>query len=287
MLAHLYKKHRARLDWSAPIYIQPKLDGIRAIYHNGQLQTRAQELWAPTRLPHIFTGLDGLFPDIVLDGELYHHGYPLGRINSGVAVKSLEPSKHTLDIQYHIFDCFFPSEPHLKFCERNIRLANLYNFAALNYDPHFRLVETKFAFDPVQADTLYNYFISQGYEGIMYRLDEPYGLETECGNQDNRWNRLLKRKGYLDDELPCQGIELGKGKYTTSVGALIFDAADLPSSPPNTPSLPFTVGTGLSDNERTYYTTHPPINKKFTIRYRTLSEYGIPLEPRLISIHND
>lgn len=106
----------------------------------------------------------------------------------------------------------------------------------------------------------------------MYRPNLPYGFEYDCTNKQNRWSRLLKRKDWLDDEFTCIDIETGTGKYSSSVGALVFES---------TTGLRFTAGSGLTDSERTAYLHSPPIGRTFRLRYETLSLNGIPLKPTI------
>lgn len=72
MLAHKYDD--SRVDWSKPVYIQPKLDGVRCLFtkHGAYSRTGKQFM----NLRHIEKDLKPLFdhqPNIILDGELYNH----------------------------------------------------------------------------------------------------------------------------------------------------------------------------------------------------------------------
>ena len=82
MLAHKFDK--SRVDWNEPVYMQPKLDGVRClIYLDRKTPFHAQHIVAKSRtdkefmnLDHIKKDLMRLFkdqPSIVLDGELYNH----------------------------------------------------------------------------------------------------------------------------------------------------------------------------------------------------------------------
>ena len=86
MLAHKFDD--SRVDWSKPVYIQPKLDGVRCIIKRvsdfpGQEYLASYSVKAYSRtgkefknVRHITNALKGFFlhnPDTVLDGELYNH----------------------------------------------------------------------------------------------------------------------------------------------------------------------------------------------------------------------
>ena len=86
MLAHKFDD--SRVDWSQPVYIQPKLDGVRCLIKRvsdfpGQENLASFSVKAYSRtgkefknVRHITNALKGFFlhkPDIVLDGELYNH----------------------------------------------------------------------------------------------------------------------------------------------------------------------------------------------------------------------
>ena len=72
MLAH--KFDNSRVDWSEPVYIQPKLDGVRCLFTKDGAYSRTGKKFMNVR--HIEMSLKSFFddnPDVVLDGELYNH----------------------------------------------------------------------------------------------------------------------------------------------------------------------------------------------------------------------
>ena len=86
MLAHKFDD--SRVDWSKPVYIQPKLDGVRCIIKRVSdfpdqeyLASYSVKAYSRTgkefkNVRHITNALKGFFfhnPDTVLDGELYNH----------------------------------------------------------------------------------------------------------------------------------------------------------------------------------------------------------------------
>ena len=72
MLAHKFSE--SRVDWSLPVYIQPKLDGVRCLFTKDGAYSRTGKQFK--NLAHIELALIPFFkqqPDVVLDGELYNH----------------------------------------------------------------------------------------------------------------------------------------------------------------------------------------------------------------------
>jgi len=106
----------------------------------------------------------------------------------------------------------------------------------------------------------------------MYKLDEPYGFVENCGNKENRWKRMLKRKDWLDEEFEILDIEEGTNSNEGRVGALVFKASN---------GQRFTAGSGLSSHQRDEFWSSPPIGRLCKIRYEMLSDDGIPLKPTI------
>ena len=72
MLAH--KFDIKRVDYSEPVYIQPKLDGVRCLFTKDGAFSRTGKQFM--NVAHIHAELIPFFqqqPDVVLDGELYNH----------------------------------------------------------------------------------------------------------------------------------------------------------------------------------------------------------------------
>lgn len=295
LLAHVYEPHRV----TYPCYIQPKLNGIRALYQNGAFQSRDELPFPKGLLDHIAEPLKKIIPPhVVLDGELYKHGWPLQRINGAVTPVRQKPTEDTLQVEYHVFDSVqFESS-------FRDRADYIWKF---NGEPGINLVNIDVAENEQGADSLYAKIVELGYEGIMYRLgDCPYTVPKQVGygpcsvvsallttggshskflsDKDNRCWHLLKRKDWQDDEFWCSGVVEGEGKLQGMLGALRCIPNKLPMF--GKISFPtFNVGSGLTDAERKHYWEHPPINQKIKIKYLVLSSDGIPLNPTILCIN--
>lgn len=280
MCAFKWQDHKHRL--TIPYFIQPKLNGVRALYHLGRMQSRGLsneegKVWNNNVIHHITSELDKFLPHSwLLDGELYLHGLSLQQINSAIAVKRIAPSTKTTSIQYHVFDIIDTSNLHLPFMERARLLQSLREKLVIHQARSIAVVPTTEVTSEGLDNTLYASYRSQGYEGIMYRdSNSPYGYSEECTNKENRWRYLLKRKGWEDGEFEIIAFELTTGEKGNQGFQLTAQA-------PNGKS--FNVGSGLSHAEQLHYSTHPPIGQLVKVRFEMLSDTGIPLKPTIEAI---
>lgn len=172
MLAKDYKKEFKKVIF--PCYVQPKLDGMRALKNNDLLISR-KGLSIET-LPHI-SGTK-FIDDILLDGELYEHG--LSFQENMKLIKKNRPE--SINVKYHIYDVILD----LPFSER---LKILNGIFAENI-----VVVPTFKIDSEKGLKEYHIrFIAEGYEGTIVRWgNEGYQM-------DKRSSSLLKYKDFLDE----------------------------------------------------------------------------------------
>lgn len=271
-LCKKYQDHYHKLTY--PLYIQPKLDGIRALYHNSiGFQSRSlgkdeAKVWTPGILSHLEAKMESLADEFIADGELYKHGMSLQQINGNASVNRVEKGPKTEQIEYHIFDVINVNKLDASFEERLEWLVAICCIRAFGDSP-IKFVPTLYARTELDGDQAYRRFKDEGYEGAIYRMaDAPYGLEQDCGNQENRWDHILKRKGYLDEEYIVIDVHEGEGKYHGTLGSLELEL-------PNGNS--FFVSSGLDDAERHELWTTPPIGKTARVCFESFSEDGKPL----------
>ena len=213
MLAKKFSEDEKHIVY--PCAVQPKLDGMRAFYHDGKL-------WSRTRKPielidHILEELKDLPKGITLDGELYNHDMAedFEQILSA-ARRSRNVSDQVKHIQYHVYDLV---DTNGAFGERSVKLASLLKHLSKNSP--IKIVETRVAEDRAGLMGHYDEFLEQGYEGAMARnLAAPYD------NTSTRSKHLQKIKTFKDDEFKCVGIEEGRGKLQGHVGAFICQIKD-------------------------------------------------------------
>lgn len=274
MLAHRFADHKNKLP--EKFYIQPKLNGVRAIYCNSIFQSRDEILWHSSVLAHLTTQLSHLVaPHIILDGELYKHGWSLQRINGAVSVNRLSPHANTKEIEYHVFDLIDTSRPELPFSERAELLDALMGRTLLHDTPNVKVVSTSRC-GLLIAEAQYKMYKATGYEGLMYRHpDAAYGMSHKCGNKENRWACLLKRKDWMDDEFEIVD-------FKTTTGAKGFRGFQLTCITKD--GAQFDVGSGLASGEVDEFEVNPPIGRQAKVRYEVLSDGGIPLKPTLEAV---
>jgi ATP-dependent DNA ligase len=269
MLAKNFRDHKSRFQY--PCFVQPKLNGIRALHHQQSFQSRDQHFWNPEVLSHLLHGRS--FPlDVVFDGELYVHGWSLQQINSAIAVNRIAPIERSPQVEYHIFDCILLNDRSAPFSERSRYLSWWYGDCV---NDKLKLVDTHWVGNEQEANALYSHFKHAEYEGMMYRKDEPYGLESLCGNKENRWDVLLKRKEFIDWEGEVVEIEESPVNPGT-VGSLVFHFDN---------GNEFKAGSGLKHEQKLRFFSDPPIGKRVRLQYLMLSDNGTPLNPYIECVY--
>lgn len=216
MLATSWNKRKDKISFDQPVFLQPKLDGIRCIANASGLFSRAGK--RITTCPHIEESLRPLFDeysDLVLDGELYNHDLreDFNKIIS--IVRKTKLTNEDLDlarnyIQYHVYD--LPSMSDKPFGKR---FNELYSLVDHQY---VQTVDTFEVYDPKDLDRMYAVCIEQGYEGGIIRLNEKY--------EQKRSNHLIKRKDFEDKEFEIVRIEEGSGNWAGMAKRVVFRLED-------------------------------------------------------------
>lgn len=258
-----------------PCYVQPKLNGVRALYQQGTFQSRDEKVWNEGVLKHVLDELRLMdMGNLVLDGEFYCHGMRLQDINGAIAVNRKEPCANTGKIEYHVFDVVNPYE---KFSNRWFEL--YHGIIAAEY-PHVKAVPTAYAHDWLEVERLFYLYTSLGYEGVMLRPDGFYEFGEHVGrngsNTTFRSKNLWKHKHWEDDEFVCIGITQGEGKADIGIGALVCQTKDGKAS--------FGVGTGFTDAERIQFAMYPPVGQLVKVRYLTLTADNKPFNPSFLAV---
>ena len=197
MLAKHYKDI-PNFDWNKTWYTSKKIDGVR-----GTIFLRNEKIVTSSRggknydVPATYILNDPcvktifeLYPDIILDGELYIHGKPLSYISGLCRLKELDP-KHD-ELKFYCYDIIDESKT---FIER------LEIIKSLPVDPlsKLKIVEHHPLSGKDNIMNKHNQAIQDGYEGLILR--DP--LKTyKCGSRD----RMFKVKEFTDDEFKILGI---------------------------------------------------------------------------------
>ena len=268
MLAHKYAPKKI----SYPCFVQPKLNGVRGIYlPQGQFQSRGGETWNRPVVQHALSSLTAL--KFFLDGEFYKHGMSLQNINSRIAVTRNAAHAESNLIQFCVFDVMLDVPFYKRALILNKLKERLEDCAAV------RIVKTREIVSETEGEYFYNQWKNiEGFEGMMYRdANAVYGFKSRCGNQDNRWNYLLKRKEMVDMEATIVEFnEMVCGKTGDLKGTLGSFELKTPLG------VQFSAGSGLTDDLRRAFWAagiDAMFGVKVRIHYEMLSDDGKPLKP--------
>jgi ATP-dependent DNA ligase len=218
-----YPVSKKPIDYSKPVFIQPKLDGVRClIQYERQVKPREDVVVAYSRtgkewknINHILKELVPFFqkyPNVVLDGELYNHDLrdnfekiiSLVRKTKPTEEDCLEASKLT---QFHCYDII---DEKLPFDQRN----EFINQALMLMGDSIYIVDTNMVFREDDAKVYHRRNLDKGYEGSIVRTNDVY----KCGRS---WS-LRKFKDFSDAEATITGFVEGKGKRKGTLGKFIM-----------------------------------------------------------------
>ena len=208
------------IDYSKPVFIQPKLDGVRClIQHNaGHIvaYSRTGKVWK--NINHILYELIPFFkkyPNIVLDGELYNHDFRDDFESIISMVRKTKPTDEDRrisreNVQFHCYDIV---NKRMKFSTRDEWL-----MGNLQSNHCIKLVSTNQVFREDDARVYHARNLANGYEGSIVRLDDTY--------QCKRSHSLRKFKDFSDAEANIVGYEEGKGKRAGTLGKFLMQDDD-------------------------------------------------------------
>ena len=213
------------IDYNEPVFIQPKLDGVRCtiqqeFHKDGDkvvAYSRTGKEWK--NIDHILEELKLFFhsyPNVILDGELYNHDLKndfekiisLVRKTKPTAEDRVESSEM---VQFHCYDII---DEELLYDHRN----EFINQSLMLLGDSIYTVETTQCFTEGDAKVFHKDNLEMGYEGSIVRTNDVY----KCGRS---WS-LRKFKDFSDAEAYIVGYEEGKGKRTGTLGKFIMQDED-------------------------------------------------------------
>lgn len=256
MLAGKYdpKKHT-----DFPYYSQPKLDGVRCIVSKDGMQSRNGK--PIVSAPHILKSLETLFsvwPDAILDGELYNHQLKNDFETIISLARKTKPTDEDLKesekmIQYHVYDIV---DPNLRFEKRNEILQNIHGFWSQKIQP-VRTVEVNSEED---IDNMLTEYLTLGYEGQMLRVpDSLY--------EGKRSKGLMKHKEFEDAEFEIVSVIEGNGNWAGCAKSVEIALPD--------GTTQFSGIRGSLDNlQEVLYNADDYIGTDVTVRYQNKTEDG-------------
>lgn len=270
MLAKEYGKEKKKITF--PVFVQPKLDGIRCI-------ANSKGLWSRTgkridACPHIEQALAGFFaahPSEVLDGELYNHDLR-DNFNEIVSmVRKQKPDAEALKksaetVQFHVYD-------HISDKPFDVRFTVIADWLRRYADiPPVQIVPTTECRDEAEVDQEYGRFIADGYEGGIIRRNGPY--------EQKRSSLLLKRKDFEDAEFEIVSVHEGQGNWSgvaKVVTCLLEDGRTFKA----------TIQGGQDYAKHVLVHSDSYIGKQATVQFFTRTPDGVPRFPIAKVLHKD
>ena len=206
------------IDYTKPVFMQPKLDGVRCLiqYEGGGIckaYSRTGKVWQ--NIDHILMQLTDFFvkhPHVILDGELYNHDFKDDFESIISMVRKTKPTDEDRlisaeNVQFHCYDIVdekLPFEQRIEFIHNSLMLLG----------DSIKTVYTMRVSSHENALTFHESFKAGGYEGSILRSNNVY--------QCKRSHALRKFKDFSDAEATIIGYLDGKGKRTGTLGKFIM-----------------------------------------------------------------
>ena len=265
MLASDFEKRKAR-NVTYPAYVQPKLDGVRALaFWDGdqiEIMSRSGKSWRDIgSIEHIAGALADLLPRYALyDGEINAHGETFQQ-TTRLVKKYREGLSEQLVL--HVYDVIDRDNLEQPYHERLEAL-----HALATQLPAGHPIETVPTVTVATEEEVYEAqatFVQDGFEGAMVRLA---GGIYQFGA---RSFELLKVKSFLDAEYPIVGHKTGVGKFD---GAVIW-VCQMPDG-----KTFDVVPRGTMEERRAWYAAaESHYGCMLNVRYFEVSEDGVPRFP--------
>lgn len=278
MLCQQYKAEK--ISHLNEIVINPKYDGVRAIWTGKKLVTRNNKEILGCK--HIVSILESVFPNYPLDGELMSKSKEnfqdfVGDIKRTVNIKD------TTDIEFIVFDS---SVKHLSYREKTKILPE-----KLKGIPYIRFCD--FEYVKTKNFLLNENFYFEKYkqfEGLIIRDPESFYVHK-------RSDGCLKYKKFFEEEFKVIGVhelnshdieivkEGTKGckyyadgtayKYGQRIKQNKLGRFECETSD----GIVFRVGSGFTDEQRKEFWKNPPIGKMITVKFQEKTNSGKPRFP--------
>jgi DNA ligase-1 len=257
MLALQYEKRGHNIEF--PCYVQPKIDGVRAIYYNDQLWSRLGNQFM--YLDHLSKEIQLMAPDLNLDGELYTDAYPFEKLVGLLKKKknlTAENIKDLTKVKYIVYD--YVSD--LDYDKRYKTLKQVFSTAPRQ---NVVLLKTRVCNSAADIPVFLSDYIADGYEGLIIRnMKGPY--KTKYRSKD-----LQKLKTFQDAEFKIVDYTDGQGKER---GLIIFICETKTHDQFNVRPR----GTA-EEREDMYSRANSFIGKFLTVRFQDYTAHGIPRFP--------
>lgn len=213
-------------------------------------------------------------PTLILDGELYVHGYSLQTL-SGLARLKKETDKCD-ELQYYIYDVV---DTNKTFKERLEILDHIKDELQLDFDPNktFEDGDLQIQMVPhvkvegwVQIKKTHDSYVKEGFEGaVIRRPDKKYGV-------NKRTNDMVKVKEYQDGEFKIIGFSEGLRPEDMVFVCVTEDGKEFEAKPVGPRELKHEYLERIDEI----------IGKMATVKYFSFSDGGTPTQPVLKCIRD-
>lgn len=301
MLAKPFKDGEKHLVF--PLYIQPKLDGVRCLVYLQKKNGGVKSVVAYTRTKKPFPSIDyikkTLYPylnalydeenkqSIYFDGELYKHGKRLQDISGDSRNEKTDTSDKNVDRnEYHIYDCFYPKELNTPFASRFEQLTAFYSALSAKAGLVIKQVPTYLVNNLVEAQKKYTKFTKMNYEGAILRNSLGHYLaNAQKTGAFLRSKDLVKMKPKFADEFEVIGYADGaKGKDR---GAIIWVCKTTDGTEFNVTPKDITYEERYElFNEAEENFENKFAGRMLTVEYEDLSSAGVPLRAKALTFRD-
>jgi len=212
------------IDYSKPVFMQPKLDGVRCVIQAEQVNhfsrpieyevkaySRTGKEWK--NINHILEQLKPFFkkyPYVILDGELYNHDFKDNFEKIISMVRKTKPTPEARvesaeNVQFHCYDMI----------DETMTFEDRYNFVfdKLRDSYSVRTVVTTPIPNQFEAEEMHEVNMNSGFEGSILRTNDIYACK--------RSHNLRKFKDFHDTEATITGWVEGKGKRIGTIGKFL------------------------------------------------------------------
>lgn len=257
MLALDYNKRYK--DIKFPCYVQPKIDGCRAIYKDGEFSSRNGKKFQ--NLNHI-----QIDTEYILDGELYSETIPFEEL-VGI-IKKEKVRDDDIDkinsLIFVVYDIVINDKTY------NERLRILRDLKI--YNKNVKELGVDEINESREIKELHDKYVERGYEGLMIRNKSGYYKEKY------RSKDLQKYKIFVDREYEICGFKEGEGLER---GCVIWKCK-------TDQGIQFNVRPKGTRESRIiqYKKGREYIGKKLTVKYQNLTEEGVPRFPVGVAIRD-
>ena len=224
------------------VIVEPKLDGIRAVYFNGNLFTRNGKILEGFN--EVQEQLNEFPKDLVFDGEL------MGKDFTSTQELTFKKSNNKTGVNYNIFDClpvdeFQQGKSKQILIDRKETLKEIYtDIGNNNYTGNLKLVQSSYIgkYDMGIINDIHYQIVQQGFEGSMLKnADSIY--------EAKRTKTWLKLKNFDLLDLKVIDIFEGEDKYSGMLGGVVVDYK----------GYSVKVGSGFNEEDRVKFWDSPEL----------------------------